>query len=190
MSKLNVDVEEIMKQIREQAEQIDDLDTVDFEDVSISKKEWTMPHVNEKVNFRWDSFWNELSNANRFCNVDFTIPVPEGNFFATIIRKITVKLVRFYFKIMAERQNDYNANSVRTLNEVGNFIRDTEIAVNRQNEINEKIMNDIEECKLLFNKECIKRLEASDRQNKFLRQEIEALRRQIEFLRETQEQSD
>ena len=186
MSKLNVDVEQIMKEIREQVSGIDDLETVDFEDISTVKKEWDMPKVNEKIYFKWDSFWDELVNANKFCNVDFNIPIPEGNFLATIVRKMIVKLIRFYFKITVARQNDYNANSVRALNEIGNFIRDVEIAVNRQNEINEKLELDIQEMNMHFNKECIKRLDVYERQNRYLRKELEEMKKQIDYLHENQ----
>ena len=186
MSKLNVDVEEIMKEIKQQASLIDDLETLDFEDISTVKKEWDMPKVNERIYFKWDSFWDELSNANKFCNVDFIIPIPKGNFFATVIRKIVVKLIRFYFKITVARQNDYNANSVRALNEMGNFVRVMDIAVNRQNEINNKLELDIQELNMRFNKECIKRLDVYERQNRYLRKELQDMKKQIDYLYETQ----
>ena len=153
MSKLNVDVEEIMKEIKQQASLIDDLETLDFEDISTVKKEWDMPKVNERIYFKWDSFWDELSNANKFCNVDFIIPIP---------------------------------NSVRALNEIGNFVRDMEIAVNRQNEINNKLELDIQELNMRFNKECIKRLDVYERQNRYLRKELQDMKKQIDYLYETQ----
>ena len=154
-------------------------ETVEFERIPVYKADEVWKNINEHRTFVWERFWDELARGNETWNVDYVVPCPPGGFLATLIRKIMMKLTRFYFRLVVERQNVYNANSIRTLNEVAVFIRDTEQALNIQNEINMKLQDDIQEQALRINKECIKRMEAMERQNEYLKQEIINIKGQL-----------
>ena len=182
MGRLDIDVEKIIMEIREEASKIEDLETIDFEDISVPRNVWNMPRVNERVHFNWDSFLYELENANKFVHVPFSAPALKENFLKAVIRKLAVKFTRFYLKTIVERQNTYNANSVRSLNEIGNFIRDMDIMSGRQNEINERLEMDIQNMNINFNKEYKKRLDVYERQNRYLKEELDKMKKRIEAL--------
>lgn len=185
MQKNEISVEEIMKEIKLKAKKYEIDERVTFEEIHMQKQFDKLPDIKVDWEFSYDKFHEELKRANDNYHVDFSIQCPRGNFIATIIRKIMIKLIRFYFKIVVGKQNNYNANSVRTLNEIGGFIRDMDKTIDRQNKINEKLEGNIQELILRINKDFYKRNEAIERQNEILKAEIKELKSKIGCLENT-----
>lgn len=158
-----VDVEKVMEQIKQQALEMEMKAGAVEADWLQTQKADMIEDINIEKEFIWDKFWNQLADTNRAWQVKFTTEAET-----------------------VEKQNAYNANSVRTLNEIAVFIQDMEKVIIRQNEINTRLNREISELSVNSVKE---KMEVCERENQYLKNEVKLLKNQIKALKDMLERN-
>lgn len=93
--------------------------------------------ANFPKSFNYDEMMYNLSTLNNIYEINPDKPI-EGNFFQRLIRKAVRKCIYFYVEPMVRSQNNFNAFTVRTLNQIAFFIGDF-LAGTSVNELDERI---------------------------------------------------
>ena len=90
------------------------------------------------------AYAEELRLANLFACVDMNVPIG-GSPLVCFCKKIIRKLTRFCIRPLVERQNEFNAHSVRTLNEMNVIMENMKKDKQKQDELIEKLSSKIRE---------------------------------------------
>ena len=61
-----------------------------------------------------------LNKANAICLIPHNNPLT-GNRIVVFIKRVIRKLIRFYVRPIVEQQNEFNAQTIRSLNEIGKY---------------------------------------------------------------------
>lgn len=119
-----IDVEEIMNQIRadikEKGYKESDLS---FTDIAIKEREAVLVNRFDKT-----EFLNSLHQANAYVNPGF-YNINIGNGIKGVLKKIIRKAIAPIMLPVCERQEIYNAASVRTLNQLNLYVNELETRI-------------------------------------------------------------
>ncbi|MBR4445017.1 MAG: hypothetical protein IKS37_03905 [Solobacterium sp.] len=124
---MNIDVTKIMEEIRA------DIDARGLRDEVLSFEEIPMPQQATVVDsgtgpFNNDEFMDSNMYMNRCFQVQTWQPIKSNRplgFLIIFFKKIIRKLIRFFIDPIVNEQNDFNANTTRSMNQVRNYIHET-----------------------------------------------------------------
>ena len=124
-----INVEKIMEEIRE-----------NIKKQGFTEEQLNFEEIKESVSFDGvfdeSRMKDELRLANQFAGLNYAGPV-EGTGIKRFIKRVIRKLLRFYVHPVFERQNEFNAHNVRTLNELGLYVTECE---KKQKELEEALV--------------------------------------------------
>ena len=124
---MNIDVTKIMEEIRA------DIEKRGLRDEVLSFDEIPMPQQATVVDsgagpFNNDEFMDSNMYMNRCFQVQTWHPIRSSRalgFLIVFFKKIIRKLIRFFIDPIVNEQNDFNANTTRSMNQVRNYIHET-----------------------------------------------------------------
>lgn len=161
MENNNIDIEEIMAQIkREIKEKNLTSDMLSFEDVPYKKP----VQVSRSGNASLDDADEALSFMNAHYYVQPYKPIT-GNPLKVFIKKVIRKLTKFYVEPVVFEQNEFNANTVSILNILSNIAQNQEPC---EMDVLAEKLETIE----LAQRELLIRIETLERENSLLKEEL------------------
>jgi hypothetical protein len=119
-----IDVQEIMEKIREEIKEKGYKESdLSFTDIEVKERDEILTNIFDK-----NEYMHSLSQANAYVNLGF-YSTNIGNGIKAVIKKIIRKLIAPIMLPVCERQETYNASSVRTLNQMNLYIRELETKI-------------------------------------------------------------
>lgn len=131
METINVEtiIEQIKREIQEKGYSPSDLSFMDAEEIT------GLPDSNS---YDFGILDENLNMANQCCNVNCYQPLT-GNKVAVLIKKLIRKCTSFFVVPVVVNQNEYNAYSVRTLNQIRYFILENAELQKTVSELEERV---------------------------------------------------
>lgn len=118
-----INIEQIMEEIRKNIKDRGyDKEPLDFEEIELSK-----PVLQSNTVYDPDEFLHELEYLNHNWNNSWQVPVNGANPVSVFLKKVIRKCTRFLLFPIVNFQNAYNASSIRCLNQIREYMAQTEI---------------------------------------------------------------
>lgn len=131
----DINIEEIMQEIRQNIKD----KGYDKEPVSFEEIEMPQGAVSGGEGYQADVLLSELEYLNHNYYNQFHVPINGGNPFAVLIKKVIRKLTRFLVVPLVEFQNQYNASSLRCMNQMKEYITELETYQSRVEELEKEL---------------------------------------------------
>jgi len=119
MNNIEVDVKEIMKELKQQAKAKKQEDVLNFDEMGISVSKESLQYVEP---YNRDEFIRELTEVNAHFWIDSEVSLGAESGLKKKIKKVIKKLIGFIIVPLVNKQNEYNIASVRAFNQIRNYM--------------------------------------------------------------------
>ncbi len=120
MNNMEVDVKEIMKELKQQAKAKKlEQDVLNFDEMGVSVSTESLQYAEP---YNRDEFIRELTEVNAHYWIDSDVDIGNVRGLKGKIKKVIKKLTGFIIIPLVERQNEYNTVSVRAFNQIRNYM--------------------------------------------------------------------
>jgi hypothetical protein len=134
-----ISTERIMTEIRRNIERRGyTKECLRFDDVVLpSEVKDSTPVVSHSAGFSEGEFELQVNLMNSSCSVPINTNIEEGNFIKRFMKKISRKMVMWLLKPVVDYQNNFNAATVRTMNQVFRYVKEDKYVADEVKKLSE-----------------------------------------------------
>ncbi|MCR5638520.1 MAG: hypothetical protein K6F97_06740 [Lachnospiraceae bacterium] len=134
-----ISTEKIMTEIRQNIERRGyTKECLRFDEVLLpSEVKESAPVVSRSAGFSEGEFELQVNLMNSSCSVPINTNIEEGNFIKRFMKKISRKMVMWLLKPVVDYQNNFNAATVRTMNQVFRYVKEDKYVADEVKKLSE-----------------------------------------------------